>query len=128
MPTEKPQKSAPKQAAVGDDWTRVFPPPKARISDTYASGERWWRKLMIALACIGFAGIAAAMLTYAIRVPAGQRPPSEPTRAEQRVREAEEMLRQRGMETQPFQKAQEEKARRRREIEERNKAGAGKPQ
>ncbi len=118
--------STPKQAAVDDDWTRVFPPPKARISDTYASTERWWRKLMTILGCIGFAGIAAAMLSYAIRVPVGQLLPTEPTRAEQRARDAEEMLRRRGMETQPFQKAQEEKARRRREIEDLNKAA--KPQ
>lgn len=113
MSTEEPHPSTPAPTAPGDGWTRISQPPKARISDTYASSEPNGRRIIMALAAIGVAGIGWAMLSYAARVPVDQRPPAEPTRAEQRAREAEELLRQRGMETQPFQRAQEEKARRR---------------
>ena len=113
MQTPDPQQTTPGQAPVSDDWTRLSQPPKARISDAYAMGDPKWRRIVAVLAVIGAAGIAWAMLSYAARVPANQRPPAEPTRSEQRARDAAELLRQRGIETQPFQRSQEERARRR---------------
>ena len=126
LKNQEPQVTAKRETAPGDGWTRVFPPPKARISDAYAASEPLWRKLLLVLAAIGFGGIAWAMLAYAVRVPVGQRAPLEPTRADDRAREAEALLRRRGMETEPFKRAEEEKARRLREIEARRNAGAGK--
>lgn len=102
-----------------DDWTRFSPPPKTRISDRYADPERRTRFMQAALLAVACSGLVFAMAHYAwnrtdaVRRQEAERARAEPSRVEERSKSAEEFLRERNMETAPFQRAQDERARRR---------------
>ncbi len=104
-----------------DDWTRFSPPPKTRISDRFADPSVLFRAIQAGVLALALAGLGFAIARYAatrtdeVRRQEAVQQQMAPSRSEQRTKSAEEFLRERNMETAPFQRSQEERAKRRSE-------------
>lgn len=102
-----------------DDWTRFSPPPKTRISGRFADPALLFRALQAGVLALALAGLGFAIARYAatrtdeVRRQEVEQQRMAPSRSEQRAKSAEEFLRERNMETAPFQKSQEERTKRR---------------
>lgn len=90
-PDKEPTTDAlPDGAPPVDPWTRVFPPPKARISGRFAAPGALWRRLPMILAALACGVLILAMALYvrqrtpSVREAEIARSKAEPTRSELR--------------------------------------------
>jgi glutamine synthetase len=101
-----------------DDWTRFSPPPKTRISNRFADPAARFRLVQAGMLALALAGLGYAIVRYAatrtesVRRQEIERQQDEPSPSERRAKSAEDFLRKRNVETAPFQRSQDERAKR----------------